>query len=342
MKALHLSLSAGGLSMRFIVALISLLLFQPAFASEFDYLPDHPGTVKVDVSRANTSMYGLSTADAAAFNANLERLRDLLIAQPDFDPPKGITIFGYMRANDYVPKVKGVPVPAFGHLLSQPCYRDKKTGQPVWLKFTTDEIVVRVNNPYEVLDPLGEEGANVKICYEPIRAGEINGFPIYRVGNGDEVIMLTRSDKPLWVPYTREEFVNRMTRFWQEQASKVPEDIVSPAIVKGHKDFLARMSPEDRKAQARSYPGSQGIYEPGLAPVGSDLGQPLVKINPQWFDPSLPRSAFQLITILFHYSGNLDPDKPAPDEYGLVSALRLWQYLRTADWKAISGALTTK
>ena len=328
--------------MKFVIALLSLMLFQSASAAEFDYLPDHPGKVKVDVSRANTSMYKLSAADAAAFNANFERLRDLLVAQPEFNPPKGVSIDGYMRANDQVPKVKGVPVPAFGHLLSQPCYRDKKTGQPVWLKFTTDEIVVRVNNPYEVLDPLSMEGDEVKICNEPKRAGEINGFPIFRLENGDEFIMLSHSDKLPWVPYTREEFVNRLIRFWQAQADKTADDKLSPAIVKGHKDFLARMSPEDRKVQARSYPGSQGVYEPGLAPVGSDLGQPLVKINPQWFDPSLPRSAFQLITVLFHYSSNLDPDKPAPDQYGLVSALRLWQYLRSADWKAISTALTTK
>jgi hypothetical protein len=328
--------------MTFVIALLSLMLFQSAFVAEFDFLPDHPGKVKVDVTRANTAMHNLSAADAAAFNANLERLRDLLIAQPEFNPPKGVAIDGYMRANDQVPKVKGVPVPAFGHLLSQPCYRDKKTGQPVWLKFTTDEIVVRVNNPYEVLDPLGMEGDEVRICYEPKRTGEVNGFPIYRVENGDEFIMLSLSDKLPWVPYTREEFVNRMIRFWQEQADRTAADKLSPAIVKGHKDFLARMSPEDRKVQARSYPGSQGIYEPGLAPVGSDLGQPLVKINPQWFDPSLPRSAFQLITVLFHYSSNLNPDKPAPDEYGLVSAYRLWQYLRTADWKAISAALSTK
>jgi len=328
--------------MRYVIALLSLLLFQSVFAGEFDYLPDHPGTVKVDVSRENTSIHGLAVADAAVFNANFERLRDLLVAQPDFNPPKGVAILGYMRADDQVPKVKGVPVPAFGHLLSQPCYRNKKTGQPVWHKYTTDEIVVRVNNPYECLDPFDLEGAEVKIRYEPKRTGKINGFPIYRTENGDEFIMLSLSDKLPWVPYTREEFTNLMIRFWQKQADKTADDKLSPAIVKGHKEFLARMSPEERKMPARSYPGSQGVYEPGLATVGSDLGQPLVKINPQWFDPMLPRSAFQLITVLFHYSSNLDPDKPAPDEYGLVSALRLWQYLRTADWKAISGALSTK
>jgi len=328
--------------MRFIVALMSLLLFQSAIASELDYLPDYPGKVKVDVSRENTSLHNLSVADAAVFNASLERLRDLLIAQPDFNPPKGVAIDGYMRADDQALSVKGVPVPAFGHLLSKPCYRDKKTGQPVWHQYTSDEIVVKVNTPHGGLDPFNIEGAEVKICYEPKRTGKMNGFPVYRAENGDEFIMLSHSDKLPWVPYTREEFTNLMIRFWQKQADKTADDKVSPAIVKGHKDFLARMSPEERKMPARSYPGSQGVYEPGLAPVGSDLGHSLVKINPQWFDPSLPRSAFQLITVLFHYSSNLDPDKPAPDQFGLVSALRLWQYLRTADWKAISAALSTK
>jgi len=326
--------------MRFVIALLSVMLFQSAFAAEFDYLPDQPGAVKVDVSRQNTSIYNLSAVDAAAFNANLERLRDLLIAQPEFNPPKGVAIDGYMRADDQVPKVKGVPVPAFGDLLSKPCFRAKKTGQPVWLQFTTDEIVVHVNNPKGGIDGFVRTDAGVDFLYEPKRTGEINGFPVFRADNGDEIIVLSSNGELPWVPVTREELTNYWINFWQKQADKTADDKLSPKIVKGHKDGLASMSPEERNLQARYYPAVP--EQPPLAPVGSDLGQPLVKINPQWFDPSLPRSAFQLIIVRFHYSSNLNPDKPAPDEYGLVSALRLWQYLHTADWKAISGALSTK
>jgi hypothetical protein len=328
--------------MRFAITLLSLLMFQSAVASEFEYLPDQPGKANVIVARANTSMHNLPAVDAAAFNANLEHLRDLLIAQPEFNPPKGVAIDGYMRANDTAPKVKGIPVPAFGHLLSQPCFRDMKSGQPTWLKFTTDEIVVRVNYPQaDLCDPLNEEGSEARICYEPKRTGEINGFPVFQTKDGDELIVLSNSGKLLWVPYTREEFTNQFIRFWQEQTDKTSADTLSPAILKGHREFLARMSPEERKMPARAL-SSGNIYEPGLAPVGSDMGEPLVKINPQWFDPSMPRSAFQLIVVRFHYSGKLDSNKPAPDQYGLVSALRLWQYLHSADWKAIAAALSTK
>ncbi len=312
----------------------------PLLAAEFDYLPDHPGTVKVTVDRQNTKMYGLAAADAASFNANLERLRDLLIAPPQFNPPKGVSIDGYMRADDYVPKTKGVPVPAFAHIFSKSCFRDKKTNQPVFFQFPTDEIEVIVNNPRGGLDNYAKTDAGVEFFIEPKRTGDIAGFPLVRDDNGDEIIILSRNGEIPWVPVSREELTNYWISFWQKLADETPEDKMSPMIVNGHKDGLAKMSPEERSAPARYF--QKDVYAPPVAPIGSDLGQPIVKINPKWCDPSLPRSAIQLIVCRFRYSNNINADKPAPNEWGSVSALRLYEFLHSADWKTIATALTAK
>lgn len=80
--------------------------------------------------------------------------------------------------------------------------------------------------------------------------------------------------------------------------------------------------------------------QPMLAPVGSSLGQPLVKANPEWYDPALPRTAFQLISLRFQYAGDLDFEHPESTRN--VDALRVWQMLLTSDWGAISAALTRK
>jgi hypothetical protein len=65
-----------------------------------------------------------------------------------------------------------------------------------------------------------------------------------------------------------------------------------------------------------------------------------VKANPQWNDPALPRTAFQLITLRFQYAGDLDPDRPGLTEFGDASPLRVWETLHKTDWKAVSAALT--
>jgi hypothetical protein len=236
--------------MKFIVAFLLLLSSQLASAGEFDWLPDHPGSVRVDVARGNTSLFSLAAADAALFNSNLARLRDLLIAQPGFNPPKGVAIAGYLRADDEKAEVKGAPIPAIGLWKSEPCLRDKETGKPAWLPFTTDEIVVRVNNPLGNLDAFDFKGAEVKLCYEPKRTGAFNGFPLFQTESGDEIIVLSLDGKLPWEPYTREELTNLMIRFWQAAADKTALDKLSPEIVKGHKEALARMSAEERKMPA--------------------------------------------------------------------------------------------
>lgn len=80
--------------------------------------------------------------------------------------------------------------------------------------------------------------------------------------------------------------------------------------------------------------------QPMLAPLGSTQGQPLVKANPDWFDPALPRSAIQSISLRFQYAGDLNFERP--ESTTNIDALRVWQMLQKSDWGAISAALTQK
>jgi len=164
----------------------------------------------------------------------------------------------------------------------------------------------------------------------------------------DEIIVLYRGAKPLWVPVTREEFVMTGLRKWEEEAAK---NVHNTVFVEHHKTALARMSAEERQTQARHWVGvtdtrecsseTYDPYGPPLIPAGCLEGRPLVKFNPNLFDPSLPRSAFQLITFRFVY-GPLYPDHPGPTEYGDISPYRVWEALHRSDWSAIGAALTSK
>lgn len=333
---------------------LALFLVQPCLGGEFTFLTEHPGKVSVTVERAQTRALKLSAKDAAAFNANLERLRGLLLAQPVFNPPLGVKVYGFIRAQtSHYAVTKSPPATGHGDIYFHFAFLDEKTGKPNYVCCTTDEIQLYINQPGEGFDSVGLDDRS-RFYNEPKQTATLNGFPVYRTDKySDEIIVLYRGVKPLWVPVTREEYVKMWLRMWEESAAKSVHDTVSPVIVERHKAALARMSAEERQMQVRrlvggddadpegcgSYP--QDPYEPQITPAGCLAGRPLVKFNPNLFDPSLPRSAFQLITFRFVY-GPLDPDHPGPTEYGDISPYRVWEALHRSDWEAIGAALTSK
>lgn len=320
-----------------IFALLLLLAPLPA-AGEFIFLSDHPGKLTATVTGSHKA---LGKTDAALYKRNLERLRNHLAKQPVLTNPRGVDIIGYFRPNDEQPKTTKVPIPGFGFLRFHFLQRDRKTGKPFRICCTTDEIFISVNDPGKGFDQFSAVQFPGRSFYEPRIVSELNGFPVYRLKNGNEVILLNRSSTPLWIPLTREEYVAGWLKYWQKEAAGAPAaDTLTPQIVRNHQAALDAMPPLERKMQARHYPGNP--MEPTLAPVGSDEGEPLVMVNPAWFTPSLPRSAFQLIMLQFNYTGNLNHNAPGPTEHGNVAPYRVWQALHTSNWEEISGALTNK
>ncbi|GAM08075.1 hypothetical protein OR1_00345 [Geobacter sp. OR-1] len=308
-----------------------------AAAGEFDYLHEHPGKTSATVTGAN---HALSKVESAAFKRNLERLRSLLAKQPTLASPRGVEIKGYFRPNDDQPKTKKVPIPGFGFLRFHSYMRDKKTGKSAPFCCPTDEMFVAVNDPEKGPQLCTVPGSPTKVFCAPERVEELAGFPVYRF-NGMDVIILQRSKVPVWIPLTREEYVKAWLANWQKQAADSPAiDTITPQIVRNHQAALEAMTPEERRMQAREF--AWDPFQPTLAPVGSNEGRPLLKINPAWFDPKLPRSAFQLATIMFSYSGTVKDDAPGPTEFGDIAPYRVWQALHESDWGEISGALTDK
>ncbi len=119
------------------------------------------------------------------------------------------------------------------------------------------------------------------------------------------------------------------------------------------RDKLASLSPEERKAQAwfGTTPGSLK----GLVPPNTPDAEPLIKLNPDFFDPSLPRTALQLMTVYFAWVGTLTQgervsslrweeslgsgtDRPMWD-YGSV---RVYEFLQTADWRKVASLLAPR
>ena len=106
-----------------------------------------------------------------------------------------------------------------------------------------------------------------------------------------------------------------------------------------YRAVLAAMSPAERQSQAMYLRKEDDPFEPDLALNGSPYAWPLVVVNPDWYDPALPRSAVQLISVIFDYATSFDPDHPMPDDDGGVESLRLSGMKGTCDWKAVRSLL---
>lgn len=323
-----------------LVLALPCLLVRPLPAAEFVFLPDHPGGFAATATVNNVPVSKLSKPDAAAFKQKLEQLRNLLAKQPVMQAPKGVEIIGYFRPLDEFPSAKNLPVPGFGYLRFH-FYHRAQNGKPVRICCTTDEIHVSINDPDQSFEVYGSHDFSTKPFYEPNLVGQVDGFPLYQTAGGDELLVFSRGSAPIWLPITREEYVAAWLKFWQKQAQQtVPQDTITPEIVRRHQQALARMQPEERAMQARSL--TWDVYEPTLAPVGSTAGRPLVRVNPNWFDPDLPRSAVQLLILRFSTTGLMDQNHPGPSKTGNVSAYRVWQALHTSNWKEVSTIVTTR
>jgi hypothetical protein len=260
-------------------------------------------------------------------------------ARPVFKAPRGVKIEGYFRPADDRPKRAKLPYAGFGYLRFHFYFRHAKTGEPVPICCSADEILVSVNDPGRGLEPFSERYFPSLVLYEPKRVGDVGGLPVYRLRNGSEVMILSRRGLPPWQPLTREEFLEgEIARLKKEVADSPPIDTVTPQLLKNHQAALEAMPAEERRLQARYF--AWDPLQPMLAPVGSTQGDPLVRVTPTWFDPHLPRTAFQLIVLRFGFGGGLDPDAPKPPDGDNIAPYRIWQALHTSDWREVSRALT--
>ncbi|MBI5624216.1 MAG: hypothetical protein HY924_10585 [Elusimicrobia bacterium] len=315
-----------------------LLCAARAGASEFDFLPKEPGAAVAVVEKANAAtQHGLSSKAAAVYNASLQRFVDALLSQKVFKPLRGARAAGYFRADDSRGPA-GEPVPGFGFLRYYPFHKDRKSGKTVSWQHTNDEVSVRFNNPYGDL-PVFTNTGKVKAFFAPEPTGVLGGYPTFKTDQDNEIIVLSRGGKLPWLAFTQEDYIRYWIEHWEKQAAESPMDPLAPEIVKAHKAALARMSPEERKLQARHGGQSDDFREPTLSRPDSKEGRLLVKADPAWFDQKLPRESVQLATLRFWYFDAIDLKKPGPAEDGRVSALRAYDTLHQSDWKAIAESL---
>ncbi len=329
----------------FLAALVcmALWLVSPwqAGAGKSVFMPDELGRVDIDIEQTNRDVHGLTRADAAAVEENLRRLRDLLMNQRLFHPLRGVRVRGYARLENERAASRLAPIPAYVYMQFFPAFMDRQTGKLAWRSQTPYEITAYLNKPAGGLEPLDAPGLETPLFFEPLRTTAISGFPVFSGRLGCEYIVLGRKTGLPWMPVTREEFLRLWARIWEKKALMSPNDPALRSMAARPLEILDMMKDEDRKAQARYFPQARANdpAAPPLAPAGSIEGLPLVKENPAWYDPALPRTAVQLVSVRFWYAGDLSADRPGLTKEGNPAPLRVWETLHRSDWTRVSTIL---
>jgi hypothetical protein len=329
-------------------AMLAVCLLGAALAAQdTKWLPDYAGTAVLTPPTKYAGEWGLSPADANAYYQDMRRLFDVLLSQPQIKTPRGVRLKGLIHPRTFgdftIPPGPKAPIASFGFVQFFPIFeRDGKVLTPNEIDI---EMVFTVNDPEHIADPLGageyrdEEGRRIYI--EPKKVGDIQGFPLYERRHGPvyDMLVLTRTTKPLWKPVSQEQFIRGELRRMQREQARMGHSKPSPVMI-GYNAALEAMSPAERQAPARFQTSAKAVL-PNLAPAGSTKGEALVISNPDWYDPSVPRWATQLIVVSSSYGGfdRFDPTHPQWDGKISLGPVRLYQAMRGIDWKAINALI---
>jgi hypothetical protein len=159
-----------------------------------------------------------------------------------------------------------------------------------------------------------DEGVQLYLQPNPV-ASTPNGLDIWQVDVMQYRLAITNG-RPLWIPVSAEHFLRTMMADVERRYLKDEERLRAAGISK-EKSFemmqrrqfeqeLSALSPAERQAPAYWAMPDEDLMRSGLTSREAPWARPLVRINPEYFDPSLPRSAVQLIGCQFYFNTPLD------------------------------------
>ncbi len=380
------------------------------------FCPDKPGewkqTVEPDVPRE----YAVAPAQSAAFDKRLGTLLGVLHRAPVFQPPLGFQ--PRARARWFEPEpCRARPAFCRTQLVQAQAvvtlyyFVADEHGQPSWGGEANTAAEIWVNSPeasfvsagtYDVMGApwlLLPDGRHVE--FMPRKTQDLAGFPLY----DDQLLVLTRSSRPYWIPVTRAEYLQALVRHTEGELARdearlgTPTDpyqqflskreerrsarektyqaikASSPAraeeflrtslkmeadieaglkarapstamigdprqlerdLIASLRATLADMPPAERQAQAwiRFRAPQEGEYYRPLVPAGTAEASPLVAFNPAFFDRSLPRTDWQLLTVRLLSDGRYRSPS-------FIGGIRLRQLVESADWPAVAALLAS-
>ena len=204
-----------------------------------EFYPEAVGKVKAPVEKGSYSnYYRLSSKGFAPYDQKLQKVLDVILAQPHLKPPYGTNVDGVLRGweSPHCSKEPCTGIPVAGQGFISYYYFLNFRGKMAPIVETQIHFDIAVNNLDSAIGgirPFAEGMRDLsgrEIYFQMRQQGEIDGVPVYmHGGKGLGILVITPSKKPWWKPLSREEFLKAAIRDLEVQVAKEPPISDTPA-----------------------------------------------------------------------------------------------------------------
>lgn len=200
---------------RIISALFAMLLLcvVEGFAAGGENLAEKVGKWTFSMNEPGPDVKKLGSNRLKSIRGNLQEIARLITAAPAMSPPKGFEarFWGSVSGRDRYDLCNGSscppsrPTAVLALMLGRYEESDGRTRAAFNKPATMDIAVNNLGHVFSHLPVLYQDGDGY-LFPEPRRDGERLGFPAY-LNNGHAVAVLSRSSAPLWLPVSRERYL---------------------------------------------------------------------------------------------------------------------------------------
>lgn len=234
--------------------------------------------------------------EETAVKQKCESVVAYLKKNPFVAQPKGIELFLTTLISEEAPFSKWNKCLVYElQVLAYPWFIKK--GKPAWkcaecaagftLHFNRPDLVFNGTSIEGIINITDVNG--IQMGVEPVKIGEQNGCMAY-----ENNTIVVSNGKPVFIPVSVKEYDEALIRYYEKRKKEYPDETFSIDILMNRiKEEIASFSAEDLKKQA--FIGANM----GGSPCGSEseYAKRIVKMNPDYFDKTKPRTAAQLIII---------------------------------------------
>lgn len=275
--------------------------------------------------------YKMTATELQKYHSTTEKLVNYLHRQPVAQNPLGVVLNVESRAayNHYDHGSKPIDVREsvkaeifipFCTLFFQKGKIDHNCTEVSYIKLRTNDITMAFESSMN-FDPLNDKQAMKQykeIFSLPQKIQDLGSGVFLYDGYYENRIVVTSNDRKLWLPITNLEYTQKMLSYYN---ASFKEGITPQMVIDALKSEIAAIPPEMMGLPAYI----NGNTERPLTQICSleedSTAAPLYRINPEYFNPSLPRTSVQLITISIE--GHADEQG-----YGGIDAQRVWEFIQ--------------
>lgn len=290
--------------------LFCTILVQLAVKSQdYPLIPDHPGTFKlIDWGVYSHYDCGYTKTETTANYQKIISISDLVRKNPVFVNQKGFNCETYVFTED-CPGKSGYGIPCNIRFGFGDWFMDK--GQAKFYKIEPPSWSITVNkfkgfvgsnyglNGSRPSDP-PKPGFNfekwksvndrMKECFYIVGEKEELGNGVDRYSS--EVIVVYNPDRPpYYVPVKFRELAELKIEYWKLHPDKVQSDMILPMLEAEYEQF----SETERDKWAYNNTSDPRSMYLGITTLEGT--QPVVRLNPEYWNKKLPRSAIQILTF---------------------------------------------